>query len=159
MNKLSEQEFNDRAMALQRARKIFIESGLTNNITVAFAVYQTIFAEREREIFLDTMVYGNAPKTVMDRYERPKCPDCNSDFKFRQVDENPEGVKTQLVCSNTECDTVLNSENDLQWWMENLKKNEYERPVIGVETGVKKRRPARLGTRPVRRPVPHRVRR
>jgi len=121
MKEISEEEFRDRAMALQRAEAIFIESGLTNNITKAFIAYQAIFAEREREIFLSTQFYGNKPKTVMDKYDRPKCPECDADMMFRQVPENPDNIKVQLVCKNERCDTVLNSENDLQWWQETLR--------------------------------------
>ena len=122
MKKLIIEEFEDRVKAIQRARKIFIESDLTRNITTAFELYQEIFAEREREIFLSTQVYGNRPLTSMDKYERPKCPDCNSDMMFRQVPENKEGIKTQLVCSSEGCQTVLNSEEDLNWWVKNLKR-------------------------------------
>ena len=122
MKKLTVEEFEDRMRAIQRAKGIFVDSDLTRNITTAFELYQEIFAEREREIFLSTQVYGNRPLTIMDKYERPKCPDCNSDMMFRQVPENEEGIKTQLVCSNQECQTVLSSEEDLSWWMENLKR-------------------------------------
>ena len=122
MKKLTIEEFEDRMRAIQRAKGIFVDSDLTRNITTAFELYQEIFAEREREIFLSTQVYGNRPLTIMDKYERPKCPDCNSDMMFRQVPENEEGIKTQLVCSNQECQTVLSSEEDLSWWMENLKR-------------------------------------
>jgi len=121
MKEISEEEFRDRAMALQRAEAIFITSGLTKNITTAFRAYQAIFAEREREIFLSTQFYGNKPKTVMDKYDRPKCPECDADMMFRQVPENPDNIKVQLVCKNERCDTVLNSENDLQWWQETLR--------------------------------------
>jgi hypothetical protein len=123
MKTITEEEFRDRAQAIQRASKIFVESGLTNNITDAFRAYQEIFAEREREIFLSTQFYGNKPKTVMDKYDRPKC-ECGSEMKFRIIPTNDEGIKTQLVCSNPECDIVLNSENDLAWWMENLRKKD-----------------------------------
>ena len=121
MKEISEEEFRDRAMALQRAEAIFITSGLTKNITTAFRAYQAIFAERERQIFLSTQFYGNKPKTVMDKYDRPKCPECDADMMFRQVPENPDNIKVQLVCKNERCDTVLNSENDLQWWQETLR--------------------------------------
>lgn len=111
MKELTQEEFMDRIMALERAGRIFPD---IINITERFKLYQEVFAEREREIFI-----SNGPKTVMDRYERPKC-ECGADMKFRQVPENPEGIKTQLVC--TECDIVLNDKNDLNWWMLNLKK-------------------------------------
>ena len=120
MKELTEQELIDRLLAIQRAEKIFIESGLTKNMTTAFKAYQAIFAEREREIFLTPS--QSKPRSVMDKYERPKCPDCGYEMMFRVAMENDEGIKTQLVCSKKECDTVLNSENDLQWWMDNLKK-------------------------------------
>jgi len=121
MKELTKEQLYDRVMAVQRAKAIFIESGLTNNITKAFEAYQEIFAEREREIFLSSQVHGNREKTVLDKYERIRCPDCDSDMMFRQVPTNPEGIKVQLVCSNGECDTVLNSENDLLWWMQNMR--------------------------------------
>lgn len=120
MKELTEEEFTDRIMAVQRAQKIFIESGLTNNITTAFQIYQTVFAEREREIFLSTQFHGNRPRSAMDKYERPKCPECGADMMFRQVPENPEGIKVQLVC--TKCDTVLSSEKSLEEWMTMLRK-------------------------------------
>ena len=126
MKELTQDEFEDRAMALQRARRIFIETGLTNNLTHAFEAYQAIFAEREREIFIITQQYGNKSRTFMDKYDRPKCVECGADMAFRQVPENREGVKVQLVCMNDKCDTVLNSENDITWWMQHLKIKEGE---------------------------------
>jgi hypothetical protein len=119
MKEMTQEELQDRAAAIQRSRKIFIESGMTDNVTNAFIAYQAIFAEREREIFISTQVGGNRAPTRMDKYERPKCPDCDADMMFRNVPDNEEGVKLQLVC--TKCDLVLNSENDIIWWMNNLK--------------------------------------
>ena len=125
MKRLNWEEFNDRLLALDRARKIFIETGLTKNLSIAFEAYQAVFAERERELFLTAQT---APEGIgklhrkFDQYERPKCPDCDADMMFRQVPENPEGIKTQLVCSK--CDVVLNDRNDIQWWMENLRKKD-----------------------------------
>jgi hypothetical protein len=119
MNKLTEQEFQDRIQAIQRARKIFIESGLTNNIGVAFQLYQEVFAERERQIFLDTAVHGNRQPALFDRFTRPKCPECQSDMMLRIIPENEEGIKTQCVCSS--CDIVLDSEKSLDDWFQILK--------------------------------------
>jgi len=115
MNKLTEEEFNDRMQAIQRARRIFIESGLTNSITLAFQIYQEVFAEQERQVFLDSMVNGNRTRTRFDSFIRPKCPECSSDMMLRSVPENQEGVKTQCVCSK--CDVVLDSEYTLMEWM------------------------------------------
>jgi hypothetical protein len=41
---------------------------------------------------------------------------------YRPLAENEEGFKLQWVCSNPDCDTVLNSENDIDWWMNKLRK-------------------------------------
>jgi hypothetical protein len=119
MKELTREEFEDRTQAVLRAHQIFIDSGVTNNISIAFELYQKVCAEREREIFLSAQIYGNRPKTEMDWYDRPKCPDCEADMMFRPVAENPTGIKVQLVCSK--CDLVLGDEHDLKWWMENLK--------------------------------------
>ncbi|MFA5398726.1 MAG: hypothetical protein WC346_22110 [Methanogenium sp.] len=135
MKKLTEAEFRDRTLAVLRANKIFIDSNVTNNVSIAFELYQKVCAEREREIFLSTKYYGNKPRTVMDAYERPKCPDCNTDMAFRAVPENEEGTKMQLVCTNPECNVVLNSEHDLDWWRTNLRRipeDEYDRVPEGV---------------------------
>jgi hypothetical protein len=156
MKSITREEFFERMHAIQRARRIFFDSGLTNNITTAFQIYQEVFAEREREIFLSTVVFSDMVPSLseyIDKYERPKCPDCNTDMQFRRLNENPEGIKVQLVCSNESCDTVLNSENDLEWWMEKLK-NESEQSIIKPETKFQERRRPRNSGRNVRRKVP-----
>lgn len=117
MKELTQEEFSDRVEALERAGRIFPD---VLNITERFKLYQEVFADREREIFLTTQVYGNRPKTIMDRYERPKC-ECGAEMMFRVVPPNDEGVKCQLVCSNENCDIVLDSENGIGWWMRELK--------------------------------------
>jgi predicted RNA-binding Zn-ribbon protein involved in translation (DUF1610 family) len=126
MKQLTKEEFHDRVEAVQRARHIF--SNLTEgNINKSFQAYQDIFAERERAIFLSTTVLGHRMRTVMDKYNRPKCPECGQDMMFRVLTENKEGIKVQLVCQNAGCDTVLNSTESLEWWQEQLRiKNESE---------------------------------
>jgi len=120
MNKLTQQEFQDRTEAVARARKIFINSGLTNNITDAFTLYQEVLAEQERAVIINTLISGNRPPALFDQFERPKCPDCGENLMFRGVPANPEGIKVQLVCENTECDTVLNSEMSIEEWAKEL---------------------------------------
>lgn len=132
MKELTEEEFQDRAAALQRAECIFAH--MTNgDLTHAFKAYQSIFAEREREIFLSSHVHGRRPRTLIDKYERPKCPDCGSNMLFRVVPENRGGIKTQLVCESPKCDMVLNSKNDLNWWMDNLRIKKDTRPLLPWE--------------------------
>jgi len=119
MNKLTQQEFQDRIEAVARARKIFIN--LTGgNITDAFTLYQEVLAEQERAVIINTLTSGNRPPALFDAFERPKCPECGGDMMFRAVPENPEGIKVQLVCGNTGCDTVLNSEMSIEEWAKEL---------------------------------------
>ena len=119
MNRLTEQEFEDRTQAVARARKIFINL-TAGNITDAFTLYQEVLAETEREVIINTLTAGNRTRTLFDNWERPKCPDCGASLMFRPVAENPEGVKVQLVCENPECDTVLNSEMSIEDWAKEL---------------------------------------
>jgi len=119
MNKLSQQEFQDRVEAVARARKIFID--LTGgNITNAFILYQEVLAEQERKVMISTLISGNRPPALFDQYDRPKCPECGADMMFRPVKDNPEGIKVQLICENPECDTVLNSEMSIEEWAKEL---------------------------------------
>ena len=119
MNKLTEQEFQDRIQAVARARKIFIN--LTGgNITDAFTLYQEVLAEQERAVIINTLTAGNRPPALFDQFERPKCPDCGANLMFRPVPINPEGIKVQLICENPECDTILNSEMSIEEWAKEL---------------------------------------
>ncbi len=122
IRRYTDEEINDRERAIQRARHIFIKSGLTDNITVAFQLYQDIFGEREREIFVTAASYGRYDRHFMDKYVRPTCPECGTDMKFRVVPKNNENIKTQLVCPNEDCDTVLDSKLTLAEWMGVLEK-------------------------------------
>jgi len=121
MKELTFEEFHDRTMAIHRARRIFIDSGLMNNISKAYEIYQEVFAERERELFITTMQAGSNRGTFMDRYERPLCPECGSGLLFRIMPPGAE-IKIQLVCPKADCDTVLSSDQDIAWWMAQLKK-------------------------------------
>lgn len=121
MNKLTQQEFQDRVQAVARARRIFIN--LTDGrIDNAFTLYQAVLAEQERDVIINTLTSGNRPPALFDNFERPKCPDCGADFMFRPLADNPEGYKVMLTCENPQCKTVLYSENDIQWWAEELRR-------------------------------------
>ena len=126
MKELTEAEFKDRTLAILRARKIFMDSGITKDLSLAFELYQKVVAEREREIFISTQSYLLKPRSYMDEYEKPKCPDCGSQMGFRKVPKNDSGIQSQWVCLSKECDTVLDSENDINWWMDKLSIKEKE---------------------------------
>jgi hypothetical protein len=125
MNKLNGEEFKDRIGAELRARRIFIDSGITRNISVAFGIYQNVLAERKRELVLKVGKHGDRPRTWFDQYERPRCPECGAELRFRPVPQNKEGVQMQLVCSSPSCDLVLDVNKTLaEFEKELVKKNE-----------------------------------
>ncbi len=95
MKELTQEEFIDRTQAVARARRIFINSGVTNNISDAFALYQEVVSETTREIFLSTAVMGHRRPGRFDKFERPKCPEDGFDMMFRNIPENREGIKVQ----------------------------------------------------------------
>lgn len=121
MKQLTLSEFQERLQAVNRATAIFGE--LTEmNITKAFLAYQAIFAEREREIFILPGTLREEYRKQQSQYEIVYCPECSMEMLVRVLKDNEEGFKLQWVCSNSECDTVLNSEHDIDWWMNKLRK-------------------------------------
>ena len=126
MNKLTQEEFEDRTKAVARARRIYIN--LTGgNITDAFQLYQEVLAEQEREVIINTLTSGNRTRTLFDNFDRPKCPTCGALLMFRPVAPNNEGTQVQLVCENPQCDMVLNSPESLQEWADKLRKEADDR--------------------------------
>lgn len=122
MNRLTREEFADRINAVARARAIFLKSGVVDTIDKAFALYQGVLAEREREVWISSKVEGNRSPRIMDGFERPKCPECGTDLMFRTLPPNEEGFNTQLVCENPQCDVVLNSEMTMEDWARELQR-------------------------------------
>ena len=122
MKKLTEQEFQDRTQAVARANKIFIESGITTNITDAFRLYQGVLAEQEREIFITSSTGGRLP-AELDKYTRPKCSQCASDMGLRIINEpqgyrNVNGYKTCWECFD--CAHEEYSYKTIEEWMKEL---------------------------------------
>jgi len=126
MKVLTHTEFSDRVQAVQRATQIFGHM-TDNDITKAFTAYQLVLAETPRRIMLNTQTHGNRAPTILDQYERPKCPDCGADMMIRRVPPNDEGVNTQFVCSNDACDTVLDSPMTLQEIIQELEQEKKEK--------------------------------
>jgi len=99
MRDLSKGQFLDRMEreeAINRARKIFINSGVTNNISVAFELYQELIAENERLLQLNTMEHGKGQASWLqnsDKYDRPNCPDCMEPLSLNVI-ECGRGIKS-----------------------------------------------------------------
>lgn len=127
MRKLTREEFHDRLDALQRARRIFIESGLTRNISVAFDTYQELLAEQERKSKITKELADGRIGGLFDEYERPECPECGQKMFFRWV-KDAEGINSQVVCGNPKCDVAFNSPKTIIEWAKELKKRNEAEP-------------------------------
>ncbi len=110
MKELTYEEFRDRIMAEQRSRKIFVETGLTKNITVAFQAYQKLLAERDREVFLTNQMRKGSGHTqyMYEKYQMPDCPLCKMTLTLWPITipegpANRNGYKSHYLCENPHC--------------------------------------------------------
>lgn len=97
MKTLEKDEFIDRTMALLRAQRIFVDSGVTNNISVAFEIYQEMLATQERAIHLS----ANEHTSVSQKAEsiKEKCPVCEKNLVlFPPCCNSKFGTKECLSC-------------------------------------------------------------
>ncbi|MCC7570628.1 Mut7-C RNAse domain-containing protein [Candidatus Micrarchaeota archaeon] len=117
MKNLSYDEFKERVSDLAKARKIFIVSGITNNISVAFDLYQEILAEDKKKVFISRM---NSPISDADR---PRCGECNALLRLlvkpRIIDG--ESYPTTWVCNV--CHAEYYTTKTAEEWMEELNDN------------------------------------
>lgn len=109
-------EQTERQQIITEARKMFPEE---SNITKRMELYRKATGIELKKINTKD---ANRPLSPLDDYERIKCDMCGSDMRIRSCPENVENIKTQLVCTNTLCDNVLNSEYTMQDWLNVLVK-------------------------------------
>lgn len=129
MKRLTRLEFYERIEALARAREIFMPH-FTENISLAFEIYQKVLATREREVFLNSMNDYNQPK-LFDHYERPKCPICGAMLYLRSIckkgiiqNGNRFGWKTSWFCIAENCIYEEHSKKSVKDWMKKLRRKE-----------------------------------
>jgi hypothetical protein len=122
MRKLTYDEFQDRLQAEQRAKRIFLHM-TGGDVAKAFEAYQDILAETQRPVIVPAASMQGMTGSAFDGLKhRPKCPECGMDMNLRAVPDNIEGVKSQLVCADPQCDVVLDSELTIPEWYDLLKK-------------------------------------
>ena len=142
MRKLTQDEFNDRMIAIAEAKRIFVDSGITNNITLAFEMYQDILADKERPLQLDSKEQGAdkapsfSPPTItlpLDiELEKPQCPDCGDPMTLREAteDEKKEGFRSAWICKKCRYEG-LSEKSTMRWIRELPEKGEEEVTVEG----------------------------
>lgn len=127
MKKLSYAEFQKRVDEVNRASKIF--APITNNVTEAFEFYQQILADDEEKmkVTVSTAEFGNGPMTPMDDFERPRCPECDTNLRLKVgkvLDGDGKEWPTAWVCEK--CKAEFYSEKTAEEWMKELKPNVQE---------------------------------
>ena len=115
MKRLTYDEFQSRVSDAIKAREIFIRSGITNNISVAFELYQALLAEEKKQTFISRM-----DNPISDA-ERPECSECGEPLK---LDPNPkviegEAYPTTWIC--TKCGVEYYTKKTVEEWIEELK--------------------------------------
>lgn len=132
MIKLTREDFYERLRMLDDARRIFIETGLTDNITKAFAAYQEILAtENERQPIMisdksfEGLWRGYLPPIPISR--APDCPECKTKVRFREIHipkgrGNTNGYRSHFFCEH--CLFELYSEKTVEEWYEIFKRHD-----------------------------------
>lgn len=115
MRVLTFEEFKNRTIEVAKARRIFIESGFTNNITLAFEIYQEILGEETYDLFITNR------QKPFNNITRPLCSECDTELKLDMV---PRKINNKLylstwVCIN--CGAEFYSQKSPREWYEELK--------------------------------------
>lgn len=122
MKRLTYSEFSKRAEELAKARAIFVDSGFTNNISVAFDIYMNMLAEEEIQQFISTAMAGSRPMTPLDDYVRPKCPECGIDLRLALGVDDMDGKKWPTAWYCEQCFTYFYNDKTVIELMQELKK-------------------------------------
>jgi len=126
MKKLTSEEFRDRVGAVARTQKIFTPH-LTNNISIAFEIYQEVLAEQERQLVISKereRDYG-----LLANIQRPICPDCSKELGLRLINipqgkGNLYGYNSSWICEDPECSYEEFSIKTLNDWLDTLPQKE-----------------------------------
>lgn len=124
MKKMNFNEFQKRLIEVNKASRIF--APLTNNITEAFKLYQEVLAEEKQEVFISTAMSGNRPLSPIDDFERPKCPECETELRLRINAKDMDGKQwnTSWVCET--CKAEFYSDKTAKEWMNELQRRDVQ---------------------------------
>lgn len=122
MKKMDYTEFQKRVSEVNKAVRIF--TPLTDNISDAFRLYQEVLAEEQMDVFISTSFGGNRALSMVDEYDRPKCPECDTDLGLRLSPIDAAGKKwgTSWVCVS--CQAEFYSEKSASEWMQELRRKD-----------------------------------
>lgn len=127
MKQLTKDEFEARTAAMLEARNIFIDSGVTKSINIAFDIYLSILSGADHVVVLNNMTDGGRRGSPLDEYDRLECPQCGAPMLLQIFKYEPDSpVKSRMFCPSNKCDTAYDSDRTLEQWKEVLKKKEPE---------------------------------
>jgi len=108
-------EYQNRLKVIARAMQLYGEQA-GGNINKALELLN----EPDFEISIPVERFQGLTGSEFDRYEHIECPDCGAIMNLRFVPKNEEGINSQSVCSNPDCDTVLDSGLTIDDWRREL---------------------------------------
>lgn len=92
-------EDQKRRTIIATARKEFITTGITNNISGAVRLYFEAHPDICKDVKMTISTREeDRPKTILDEYERPKCRKCGSPLFWKGACTACKGKKNQWVC-------------------------------------------------------------
>jgi len=114
-------EQNKRNLIVAWARERFIKTGITNNITEACRLLlDTGLPGSENFPFKITTREKDRPKTILDKYVRPVCPDCGEPLFLQEKCSGMGGGDRITIWICKKCDYKEYSEKTLQEWLAEL---------------------------------------
>lgn len=132
MVKLSREEFEKRVTDIANARKIFTPH-ITNNISIAFEMYQQLLEEADRkDVHLST---GNGGRNISEQQGPllgPKCPECNTQMGLVQKVKDIDKKEWPSAWRCTSCGAMFYNEEDVNQIYDQLVREKY-----GTQPGTK----------------------
>jgi uncharacterized protein with PIN domain len=126
MKKLSFEDFNTRMLEIQKARKIFVDSGLTNNISIAFEAYRELLMSDEDKEKYPERINSKSEKTPFDGLNVPKCDECGNSLKLTVNSKDIEGNTHRTAWKCKKCGMIYYSDKTSTEWYQILKGAENE---------------------------------
>lgn len=123
MKYLTKIEFANRLKACKQAHKIF--KNLTdNNITTSFEIYCELLATEAFDVMIN---HGPRRPTFLDRFHRPRCPECGEELGLRSIcmpqgRRNLYGYKSCWECFGPTCTYERFSKHSVAWQLKQLKR-------------------------------------
>lgn len=113
--RLTHEEYQRRLAVIDKAMALYGEQ-VGYNINKALELLN----EPDFEISIPADSFRGMTGSEFDQWERVRCPMCNEVMNIRNVPPNDDGIVTQAVCANPDCDVVLDFDLTIDDWRREL---------------------------------------